>query len=165
MVLRVGARIDVNGTGTLLSPRSRACWNPETTNPDLTKTEIEKRLLRIFSACVTYLWLGDGIEGDDTDGHIDDLTLLRKSQHRKSSREGRGGDHDDANYFPLQENLSHLREMETEWGRHAAEWQVTIAADALAHRARRPKRPPGELMQRISTIANKAVLLPVFKRS
>jgi len=70
MVLE-GGSIDVNGTGTLLTTAS--CLLNPNRNPDLTKAEIEQRL-KDFIAVKNVLWLGDGIEGDDTDGHIDDLT-------------------------------------------------------------------------------------------
>src|ERR1043166_3981977 len=69
MVLE-GGSIDVNGYGTLLTTRS--CLLNPNRNPDLSKKQIEKMLCN-FLGMKKILWLGDGIEGDDTDGHIDDL--------------------------------------------------------------------------------------------
>ena len=54
------------------------------------------------------LWLGDGIEGDDTDGHIDDLARFVSETRVVTAVEENS---DDANYRPLQENLERLRKM------------------------------------------------------
>ena len=59
------------------------------------------------------LWLGDGIEGDDTDGHIDDLTRFVNRTTVVTVVEE---DSHDANYEPLQHNLARLREMSVEDG-------------------------------------------------
>jgi agmatine deiminase len=100
-----GGSIDVNGAGALLT--SESCLLNKNRNPNLSRDEIENRL-RDFLSVHEILWLGDGIEGDDTDGHIDDLarfvsenrivTVIEENSH-------------DANYKPLQENLARLREM------------------------------------------------------
>ena len=65
-----GGSIDVNGAGALLT--SESCLLNPNRNPDLARPEIEQRL-RDYLGVREILWLGDGIEGDDTDGHIDDL--------------------------------------------------------------------------------------------
>jgi agmatine deiminase len=100
-----GGSIDVNGAGALLT--SESCLLNKNRNPNLSRDEIENQL-RYFLSVHEILWLGDGIEGDDTDGHIDDLarfvsenrivTVIEENSH-------------DANYKPLQENLARLREM------------------------------------------------------
>jgi agmatine deiminase len=66
-----GGSIEVNGEGALLT--TEQCLLNPNRNPTLTRPEIE-RLLRDSFGVTEILWLGDGIEGDDTDGHIDDLT-------------------------------------------------------------------------------------------
>jgi agmatine deiminase len=66
-----GGSIEVNGEGALLTT-AQCLLNPNR-NPTLTKADIE-RLLRGAFGVDEILWLGEGIEGDDTDGHIDDLT-------------------------------------------------------------------------------------------
>jgi agmatine deiminase len=66
-----GGSIEVNGEGALLT--TEQCLLNANRNPTLTRADIE-RLLREAFAVGEILWLGDGIEGDDTDGHIDDLT-------------------------------------------------------------------------------------------
>ena len=69
MVLE-GGSIDVNGEGLLLTTRS--CLLNPNRNPDLKQAQIEQRL-RDWLGVREILWLGDGIEGDDTDGHVDDI--------------------------------------------------------------------------------------------
>ncbi len=66
-----GGSIDVNGEGALLT--TEQCLLNPNRNPALSRADIE-RLLRDCFGVTEILWLGEGIEGDDTDGHIDDLT-------------------------------------------------------------------------------------------
>ena len=58
------------GTGALLTTES--CLLNKNRNSNLSRTEIEQRL-RDYLGVREIFWLGDGIAGDDTDGHIDDL--------------------------------------------------------------------------------------------
>ncbi|MBV9618418.1 MAG: agmatine deiminase family protein [Verrucomicrobia bacterium] len=100
-----GGSIDVNGAGALLT--SESCLLNKNRNPNLAQKEIEKRL-RNFLGIREILWLGDGIEGDDTDGHIDDLARFVSKNKIVTVVEENP---DDANYKPLQENLARLRGM------------------------------------------------------
>jgi len=104
MILEGGA-IDVNGAGALLT--SESCLLNQNRNPNLSRDEIEQRL-RDYLGVRQILWLGDGIAGDDTDGHIDDLARFVSEQTVIAVIEE---DRDDENYEPLQENLSRLRVM------------------------------------------------------
>ena len=104
MILEGGA-IDVNGAGALLTTES--CLLNPNRNPNLRREEIERRL-RDFLGVRDILWLGDGIAGDDTDGHIDDLARFVSEQMVVAVVED---DSHDKNYAPLQENLARLREM------------------------------------------------------
>lgn len=104
MVLE-GGSIDVNGTGTLLTTES--CLLNNNRNPELSREQIEQRL-RDYLGVREILWLGPGIEGDDTDGHIDDLARFVSERRVVTVVEE---NRDDANYAPLQENLARLREM------------------------------------------------------
>lgn len=70
MVLE-GGSIEVNGAGALLT--TEQCLLNPNRNPSMSKHEIEA-LLRDALGVSRIIWLGDGIVGDDTDGHIDDLT-------------------------------------------------------------------------------------------
>ena len=100
-----GGSIDVNGAGALLTTES--CLLNKNRNPNLTREQIEQRL-RDFLGVNEILWLGDGIEGDDTDGHIDDLARF-VSENRVVT--GVEENRDDTNFGPLQANLARLREM------------------------------------------------------
>jgi agmatine deiminase len=66
-----GGSIEVNGEGALLT--TEQCLLNPNRNPTLARGDIETLLREAFGVS-EILWLGDGIEGDDTDGHIDDLT-------------------------------------------------------------------------------------------
>src|SRR5712675_1959725 len=66
-----GGSIEVNGAGALLT--TEGCLLNPNRNPQLTREQMEERL-RDYLGVREILWLGQGIEGDDTDGHIDDLT-------------------------------------------------------------------------------------------
>lgn len=100
-----GGSIDVNGAGALLT--SESCLLNKNRNPDLSRDQIEQRL-RDFLGVREILWLGHGIAGDDTDGHIDDLArFVSETRVVTVVEENR----DDENYEPLQENLARLHEM------------------------------------------------------
>lgn len=65
-----GGSIDVNGKGTLLT--TEQCLLNKNRNPNLSKSEIEEYLMEYLGVS-HIIWLKNGIEGDDTDGHIDDI--------------------------------------------------------------------------------------------
>ncbi|MBX3145885.1 MAG: agmatine deiminase family protein [Gemmatimonadales bacterium] len=106
-----GGSIDVNGAGTLLTTES--CLLNPNRNPSLSKDEIEQAL-RQYLGVANVLWLGDGIEGDDTDGHIDDLTRFVDPTTVVTVVET---DPSDRNYGPLQDNLERLSRMRDQDGR------------------------------------------------
>lgn len=100
-----GGSIDVNGAGALLTTES--CLLNRNRNPHLSRGEIEGHL-RDYLGVRDILWLGDGIAGDDTDGHIDDLARFVSERTVVAVVEE---DRGDENYEPLRENLARLREM------------------------------------------------------
>jgi agmatine deiminase len=100
-----GGSIDVNGAGSLLTTES--CLLNNNRNPNLSRDVIEQRL-RDYLGVQDILWLGDGIVGDDTDGHIDDLARFVSEKTVVAVVEE---DRQDENYEPLQENLARLRQM------------------------------------------------------
>ena len=81
-----GGSIDVNGAGTLLT--TEACLLNPNRNPGSTGAQIEQ-YLRDYLGVTNILWLGDGIEGDDTDGHVDDLTRFVDARHGGDGGRGR----------------------------------------------------------------------------
>jgi agmatine deiminase len=105
-----GGSIDVNGAGTLLT--TVACLLNPNRNPSLGRADIEQRL-RDYLGVTHILWLGDGIVGDDTDGHVDDLTRFVDPTTVVTVVED---DPEDANYQVLQDNLARLRTMHDQDG-------------------------------------------------
>ncbi len=102
-IVMEGGSIDVNGAGVLLTTES--CLLNPNRNPQLDQTELT-RCLRDYLGVEKVIWLGDGIVGDDTDGHIDDLSRFINSKTIVTVVED---DIDDANYTALQDNLRRLR--------------------------------------------------------
>lgn len=149
MVLE-GGSIDVNGNGILLT--TEACLLNPNRNPHLSRIEIEQRL-RVATGANTILWLGDGIVGDDTDGHIDDITRFVAPDTVVTVVED---DRTDANYTALQENLSRLHAM-----RDAHEHPLNIITlpmpDAVVYEGQRLPASYANFY-----IANRVVLLPFY---
>jgi agmatine deiminase len=110
-IILEGGSIDVNGEGTLLT--TEACLLNPNRNPDLSREQIEG-YLRDYLGATHILWLGQGIEGDDTDGHVDDLARFVDPGTVVTVVED---DPADANYGPLAENLERLRRMTDQDGR------------------------------------------------
>jgi agmatine deiminase len=106
-----GGSIDVNGAGSLLTTES--CLLNPNRNPRLSRAEIED-YLRTYLGVSNVLWLGDGIAGDDTDGHIDDLARFVAPDTVVTVIEN---DPADVNFRVLQDNLSRLRTMRDQDGR------------------------------------------------
>jgi agmatine deiminase len=102
-IVMEGGSLEVNGRGTLLT--TSACLLNPNRNPHLSKVEIEN-YLRDYLGVDQVLWLGEGIVGDDTDGHIDDLTRFINPTTLVTVVEE---DSTDANYAILQENLERLK--------------------------------------------------------
>jgi len=99
-----GGSIDVNGEGVLLTTES-VLLNPNR-NPHLSKAQIETILCE-YLGLKKVIWLKDGLAGDDTDGHIDDLSrFVNPNTIMTMVTE----DESDVNYVALQENLSILKQ-------------------------------------------------------
>ena len=98
-----GGSIEVNGQGVLLT--TEACLLHQNRNPHLNRAQIES-YLKDFLGVTEVLWLNEGIIGDDTDGHIDDLARFVSSHTIVTVVEE---DPKDDNYSILQDNLERLR--------------------------------------------------------
>ena len=105
-----GGSIDPNGAGSLLTTES--CLLNPNRNPDLSRAEIED-YLRTYLGVSNVLWLGDGIAGDDTDGHVDDLARFVARDTIVTVVED---DPADVNYRALADNLRRLRAMRDQDG-------------------------------------------------
>jgi agmatine deiminase len=110
VIVMEGGALDVNGEGTLLTTES--CLLNPNRNPNFSKKQIEE-YLRDYLGVTNILWLGDGIAGDDTDGHVDDLTRFVNATTVVTVIEP---DLQDDNYWPLQENLKRLHAMRDQDG-------------------------------------------------
>jgi agmatine deiminase len=104
-IVMEGGSVDFNGAGTLLT--TTACLLNKNRNPHLNQQEIET-FLHGYYGVEQILWLGDGIIGDDTDGHIDDITRFVNEDTVVTVVEE--NKHDE-NYHILQENLQTLKTM------------------------------------------------------
>lgn len=101
-IVMEGGSIDVNGCGDLLTTTS--CLLNENRNPHLNQDQIEG-YLRDYYGVENIIWLGDGIVGDDTDGHVDDLTRFVSEDTIITVVEENTWDE---NYEPLLKNLRML---------------------------------------------------------
>jgi len=102
-IILEGGSIDVNGRGTVLT--TRACLLNPNRNPSLSETEIEDRL-RNFLGVENVIWLNEGVEGDDTDGHIDDIARFVGPSTVVCAYED---NQNDDNYAALHENYEILK--------------------------------------------------------
>ena len=98
-IVMEGGSIDVNGCGDLLTTTS--CLLNPNRNPNLNQDQIED-YLRNYYGVDNIIWLADGIVGDDTDGHVDDLSRFVNPDTIVTVVEN---DAWDENYEPLQRNL------------------------------------------------------------
>jgi agmatine deiminase len=110
-IVMEGGSIELNGRGTLLT--TEACLLNPNRNPQLSKAQIEE-YLKAYLGVTNVLWLGDGIAGDDTDGHVDDLSRFVDPGTIVTVVED---DPTDVNYEPLQENLRRLRTLRDQDGK------------------------------------------------
>lgn len=147
-----GGSIDVNGEGLLLT--SEQCLLNENRNPHLNREQIEQQL-RDFLGVKRVLWLGDGIVGDDTDGHIDDITRFFKADGFLTCVER---NRRDANHRLLDENLERLREMRTLAGGKFQIVELPMPAPMAVDGQRVPASYANFL------IINGAVLVPQFRQ-
>ena len=145
-----GGSIDTNGQGTLLTTES--CLLNANRNPALDRTAIEKKL-RDKLGVTKILWLGDGIEGDDTDGHVDDITRFVGPSTVITAVEE---DEHDPNFEPLQQNLDRLHTMRLADGEPLHVLTLPMPTRIMRDGQRLPASYANFY------IANSVVLLPVF---
>ena len=112
-VVLEGGSIDVNGRGTMLTTEECLLSKVQERNPGFERGDYE-RVFRDYFGVTNVLWLGRGIAGDDTHGHVDDLARFVNPATVVTAIED---DPTDANYEPLQENLARLRDMKDQDGR------------------------------------------------
>lgn len=145
-IVMEGGSIEVNGRGALLTTTS--CLLNPNRNPQLNRAQIEE-YLRDYLGVTEIIWLGDGIVGDDTDGHIDDLTRFVNAETIVTAVEG---DPNDENFAPLQENLQRLQSLN--------KFRVVALPmpRAITHEGQRLPASYANFY-----IANKIVLVPTYR--
>jgi agmatine deiminase len=152
-VVLEGGAIDTNGRGTLLTTEECLLDQTiQTRNPGLTRSEMED-VLREYLGATNVLWLGKGIAGDDTHGHVDDLcrfvspTTVVLCQEKNPA---------DANYAPLNENRERLEGMRLEDGSRVTVVPLPMPASIVFDGMRLPASYANFY------VANAAVLVPTF---
>ena len=154
-VVLEGGSIDVNGCGTLLTTEECLLSKTQQRNPGFTKGDYA-RVFREYLGVTNVLWLKNGIAGDDTHGHVDDLTRFVNPTIVVTIVEDNPKD---ANYAPLQENLSLLKSMKDQDGRPLRVETLPMPTPVFFDDFRLPASYANFY------IANKLVLVPTFNDS
>ncbi|MBL7850889.1 MAG: agmatine deiminase family protein [Cyclobacteriaceae bacterium] len=152
-IIMEGGSVEFNGRGTVLTTTS--CLLNKNRNPHLSKAQIEKYLLDYYGQDQV-LWLGDGIVGDDTDGHIDDITRFIHESKVVTVIEH---DRADENYAPLQENLKMLQAMRLPNGRPLEIVELPMPSAVVYEDQRLPASYANFY------ICNRYVIVPTFRCS
>jgi agmatine deiminase len=152
-VVLEGGAIDSNGAGTLLT--SEECLLHPTIqvrNPGFTKSDYED-VFREYLGTTNVIWLGNGIDGDDTHGHIDDLARFVSKDTIVTVLEDDPGD---VNYAPLQDNLKRLNNAQLQDGSKPNIVTLPMPEPLYFERLRIPASYANFLM------INHCVLVPTF---
>jgi agmatine deiminase len=145
-----GGSLDVDGDGTVLV--TEQCLLHENRNPHLNRLEIEA-YLRGFLGVSQVLWLGRGIDGDDTDGHVDDLARFVSPRTVVCAYED---DRKDANFEPLHDGWRRLLAAVDARGRSLDVVKLPMPGRLDAGRRRLPASYANFY------VGNAAVVLPVY---
>lgn len=149
MVLE-GGSIEVDGAGLLMT--TEQCLLNSNRNPELDRGEIETNLKYAFGVD-EIVWLGDGIEGDDTDGHVDDLTRFVDTRTVVTAVEENASD---PNFAPLKANRRRLEDLRVASGQRLDVIELPMPRPLFANGQRLPASYANFY------IANACVLVPVF---
>lgn len=150
-IVMEGGSVDFNGKGTVLT--TTACLLNKNRNPHLTQEQIET-YLQNFYGIEQILWLGDGIVGDDTDGHIDDITRFVNEDTVVTVVES---NKNDENYEILQENLKLLNKMRLLNGKQLNVIELLMPEPVICEDQRLPASYANFY------IGNAAVIVPTYR--
>ena len=150
-IVMEGGSVEMNGQGTLIT--TKACLLHPNRNPHLNRQQIEQ-YLRDYYGVQQVLWLNDGIDGDDTDGHVDDVTRFANVDTIITAVET---NRNDVNYKPLQENLRTLLHIRLLNGRQPDIVELPMPAPVIYNGQRLPASYSNFY------IANDAVIVPTFR--
>jgi agmatine deiminase len=151
-IIMEGGSVDFNGTGTVLTTKS--CLLNPNRNPHLTQAQIEQYLYDYYGADHT-LWLEEGIVGDDTDGHIDDITRFLNQDTVVTVVET---DKNDENYSVLQKNLKLLQQMRLSNGKQLNVVELPMPKAVVQDNFRTPASYANFL------ICNAGILVPIYNQ-
>ena len=151
-VVLEGGSIDANGAGTLLTTEECLLSKVQRRNPGMKRKDYEQVFAEYLGA-KTVVWLGSGVAGDDTHGHVDDITRFVSPDTVVTAVES---DPDDPNYEPLRENIRRLRQATDQDGKQLAIIELPMPA-SLHFEGRRLPASYANFY-----VANGVVLVPVF---
>jgi agmatine deiminase len=151
-VVLEGGSIDVNGQGMMLTTEECLLSKVQQRNPGLTRNDLEK-IFSDYLGVEKLIWLGRGIVGDDTHGHVDDISRFVAADVVVTAVERSRGD---ANYEPLQENLKRLRAATGLEGRKLQIVELPLPRPVIFKKQRLPASYANFY------IANNLVLVPTF---
>ena len=151
-VVLEGGSIEVNGAGTLITTEECLLSRVQQRNPGMKKKDYEKVFAQYLGAR-NVIWLGSGIIGDDTHGHVDDLTRFVSEDTVVTCVDV---DPASENYEALRENIRRLRDATTENGKSLATIDLPMPAPVYFEDRRLPASYANFY------IANGIVLVPVF---
>ena len=154
-VVLEGGSIDVNGQGSILTTEECLLSDVQARNPALKRQDMEE-IFREYLGAPHTLWLRNGIAGDDTHGHIDDLARFTDARTIVIVTEE---DASDANYEPLRENFALLRQMRDQNGEPLRIETVPLPAPVWFNGQRLPASYANFY------VANRLVLVPTFNDS
>ena len=154
-VVLEGGSIDVNGRGSLLTTEECLLSKVQERNSGFTKEDYAQ-VFREYFGVTNVLWLKNGIAGDDTHGHVDDLTRFVNPSTAVTIVEENPRE---ANYAPLQENLALLKTMKDQDGRPLRVETLPMPAPVYFDGQRLPASYANFY------IANKIVIVPTFNDS
>ena len=145
-----GGSIDVNGAGTLLT--THQCLLNPNRNPGVGRSKLEE-ILGANLGVSRVIWLGEGIEGDDTDGHVDDIARFVGPSEVVAAVEP---DPSDTNHQALEENLRRLENSADQAGRQLRVLEIPMPPRMEARDGRLPASHLNFY------VGNEAVLVPTF---
>jgi agmatine deiminase len=151
-----GGSIEGNGAGVLLT--TEAVLLNKNRNPEWSRKDIETEIKRLLGV-ESIFWLGSGIEGDDTDGHIDDITRFIRKDVVVTMVEKRAGD---PNYGVLEENRERLADLRTSNGSRVEVLTMEMPEPLVPRGGWRLDRLPASYANFL--ILNGAVLAPIFSQ-
>jgi agmatine deiminase len=147
-----GGSIDVNGEGTLLTTEECLLSKTQDRNPGFTREDYAE-VFREYFGVTNVIWLKNGIVGDDTHGHVDDLSRFVDANTVVTIVEE---NREDANYSALQENLQILKSSKDQDGQPLRVVALPMPAPVYFDGQRLPASYANFY------IANKLVIVPTF---